>query len=100
MRILFIGMAESIHVLRWLNQLQDERWDLHLFPSTLNPPLPDLRNITLHDVAFSRPGYEIKRLSRFVKIDGIYWSRLKRLWNLPRGGAIGRRIMRRVKPPW
>jgi glycosyltransferase involved in cell wall biosynthesis len=33
MKILFVAMAESIHTVRWLNQLKNEGWELFLFPS-------------------------------------------------------------------
>jgi glycosyltransferase involved in cell wall biosynthesis len=33
MKILFVAMAESIHTVRWVNQLKNEGWDLFLFPS-------------------------------------------------------------------
>jgi hypothetical protein len=34
MRILVVAMADSIHTARWLNQVADQGWDIHLFPST------------------------------------------------------------------
>src|SRR4051812_42636665 len=33
MRILFVALSDSIHVARWIGQLGDQGWDLHLFPS-------------------------------------------------------------------
>ncbi len=49
MRILFIAMAGSIHTARWINQIVDQGWDLHLFPSERSTIHPELRNISIHD---------------------------------------------------
>ena len=49
MRILFVAMANSIHTARWINQLADQGWDIHLFPVEDKGIHPDLRNLTTHD---------------------------------------------------
>ncbi len=49
MRILIVAMADSIHTALFLNQIADEGWDIHLFPSTDSTISPDLRNLTIHD---------------------------------------------------
>src|SRR5579859_7582319 len=50
LRILVVGMANSIHLARYLSQIQHTGWDIHLFNS--NPIWgachADLRNVTLH----------------------------------------------------
>jgi glycosyltransferase involved in cell wall biosynthesis len=33
MKILFVAMAESIHTARWINQINDQGWNIYLFPS-------------------------------------------------------------------
>ncbi len=33
LRILFVAMAESVHTARWITQIGDQGWDIHLFPS-------------------------------------------------------------------
>lgn len=48
MRILFVAMSQSIHTARWINQIADEGWDIHLFPSWDLTLHPKLRNITVH----------------------------------------------------
>jgi glycosyltransferase involved in cell wall biosynthesis len=35
MRILFVAIPDSIHTARWINQISDQGWDIHLVPSTL-----------------------------------------------------------------
>ena len=47
-KILFVAMQMSIHTARWINQIADEGWDLHLFPVNYLPVHHDLKNITIH----------------------------------------------------
>lgn len=53
MKILFVAMSQSIHTARWINQIADEKWDIHLFPSWELLIHPQIRNITIH-------GFKIK----------------------------------------
>jgi glycosyltransferase involved in cell wall biosynthesis len=47
-------MSDSIHVARWLSQLYDEKWDLHLFSSTDNVTIhPDLKYLTIYQAFYS-----------------------------------------------
>jgi glycosyltransferase involved in cell wall biosynthesis len=46
LKILFVGMAESIHLARWVNQLDGTDWERYLFPVNSIRPHADLRNIT------------------------------------------------------
>src|SRR2546421_1732090 len=48
MRILFVAIGESVHTARWLSQIADEGWDLHIFPVEVGLPHPDYRNVTIH----------------------------------------------------
>jgi len=34
LKILFVAFSDSIHTARWIAQLEQERWDIHLFPSS------------------------------------------------------------------
>lgn len=53
MKILFVAMAESIHTARWLNQVTDQGWEIHLFSSHDNVlPHPGIKNITIHQTLF------------------------------------------------
>ena len=47
-RILFVCMQNSPHAGRWINNLADRGWDLHLFPLDHQPVLPTLRGVTVH----------------------------------------------------
>jgi glycosyltransferase involved in cell wall biosynthesis len=48
MRILFVSYGSSVHTARWISQLVDEKWDLHLFPIDEYYLHPDLRDVTIH----------------------------------------------------
>jgi len=60
MRILFVANAYSIHTARWINQLDESGYEIHLYDCMKGAGLypdflhPDLRNVTLHNVAVRR----------------------------------------------
>jgi glycosyltransferase involved in cell wall biosynthesis len=47
-RILFVAMADSIHTVRWIGQLNEQDWDLHLFPCEDGTIHPRLTGVTVH----------------------------------------------------
>lgn len=47
-RILFVAMQMSSHTARWINQLSDHDFEIHLFPVNYLPIHPELRNVTVH----------------------------------------------------
>ena len=47
MRILFVGMSDSIHIARWISQVVDQDWEIYLFPSYGTNPRPEFRQITI-----------------------------------------------------
>jgi len=51
-KILFIAMTESIHTARWINELQNTGWDIHVFPSAMWKIHPGLKNVTAHGFGF------------------------------------------------
>ena len=56
MRILFVAMVDSIHTVRWVNQIADQGWDIHLFPSIAAVPHSGFEKLTIHDCVFRPPG--------------------------------------------
>jgi hypothetical protein len=84
LRILFVAMANSIHTARWIAQVADQGWDLHLF-SSIDSGLvhPDLRNITIHHSFYGR---EADR-SPTVRSRGLPFP-TERLANYARRGMI------------
>jgi len=49
MRILFVANVWSIHTARWINQLNNIGWDLHIFPTRDLIINPILKDVTVHD---------------------------------------------------
>jgi hypothetical protein len=47
-RILFVAMQSSVHVARWIRQLEGLNWDLHLFPVNSALPHDELAGVTIH----------------------------------------------------
>lgn len=67
MRILIIAMTDSIHTARWISQIADQEWDIHLFPSIDSGILhPELREITAYV-----PVYGKRNCDKSVKIKGL-----------------------------
>lgn len=84
-RILLVAMANSVHTARWIGQLGDEGWDVHLFPVSARPAHVDLRHVTIYPAARRwRP-----ELDRSVRQRGVPWP-------LPRGWAWLERVLERV----
>ncbi len=55
MRILFVSRIENVHTSRWIAQLSELGWDLHLFPATPGVPRTDFKNVTIYNISSSRP---------------------------------------------
>lgn len=67
MRILIVAMTDSVHTARWISQIADQGWDIHLFPSVDSGLLhPELRGVTAYV-----PVYGKKNCDRSVKIKGL-----------------------------
>jgi hypothetical protein len=70
-RLLVVAMAESIHTAKWLNQIADEGWDIHLFSYEHHGSAHEsLRNITVHYSVYGRQ----KNRQNGVRFRGIYIS--------------------------
>jgi len=51
MKILIVGMVNSIHTARWVSQFSNQGWNIHLFPSyESNEIHPDFQNVTIYQV--------------------------------------------------
>ncbi|WP_413206104.1 glycosyltransferase family 4 protein [Rhodospirillum sp. A1_3_36] len=58
MKILFVGPATSLHMVRWINQLEGAGFDVHIFPVEPTPLHPKFRNVTLHHAVFNRRPFD------------------------------------------
>lgn len=65
MRILFVGMAESVHVVRWVSQLQDTSWQRFLFPVNDPKPHAGLKDLTLINQG-EIPGFPSNRSLHYI----------------------------------
>ena len=54
MKILFVAQAVSPHTARWINLLQGQGWDIHLFDMLGSFPHAELRGITEYSLLFPR----------------------------------------------
>lgn len=50
MRILFAAMGQSVHSARWIDQISNEGWDIHLFDFLEAGVCPEMPNITSYTV--------------------------------------------------
>lgn len=49
MKLLIVAMPDSIHTARWVSQVADLGWEIHLFSSNnCGVTCPELRNVTVH----------------------------------------------------
>lgn len=54
MKILFIAFPFSIHTTRWINQITDQNWDIHLYSSLpYSNPHKNLTNVTFHEYSYT-----------------------------------------------
>ena len=90
MRILYVAMANSIHLARFLRQVDHLGWDLHLFNSTpeWGPAHPALCNVTLHGCRF----WPLPEVHESVRVSGFWPFR-------QRGTSVARILTQRFLKP-
>jgi len=104
MRILLVAMSDSIHAARWISQIADQEWDVHLFPSIdCGIVHPEMKNISVYNSFYGKcdgvdrsvhlHGFPV--FSRFVAFGGIRF--LKEIWPDYRVSQL-ERIIARIKP--
>ncbi|HJP95008.1 MAG TPA: glycosyltransferase [Pyrinomonadaceae bacterium] len=86
LRILFVARPYSVHTARWINQVADCGWDLHLFPASEDPLHADCRNLTT---------YYTQRDPRSRNHQSV---RTRVLWPLPVAGYQAQRLAERLLP--
>ena len=64
LRILFVAQAVSIHTARWISQVNDQGWDLHLFDMLGSFPHAELGGVTEYSLLFPRRIPAAARCSR------------------------------------
>lgn len=102
MRILFVAMADSIHTVRWIRQLKEQDWDLHLFPCEDGTIHPSLTGVTVHPL-LREPTHKVDPELRQT---GLRWpfrrgrtriTQLLRSRLLTRAAMLGR-LVKRLRP--
>lgn len=95
--IFFVGMADSIHVVRWLEQLQVEGYSLILFPSydvgSIHSDLPD-------NVKLCIPFYWLYKRLKSIGKANYYWRinrLLTKLQKRIRTDYYSRRLSKKIK---
>ena len=84
-RILLVAMSNSIHTARWISQISDRGWDIHLFPS-IDCGVdfhPEIRNATLYHSRFrtrksAESGSRFRGVSFPRRISNVYRQRVRR----------------------
>lgn len=94
MRILFTGLSSSIHLVRWIEQIQDQGWDIHVFPTPFFRIHPELRDVTVHDI--DEP--DLATAHRSVRICDRFHSVWGWNWPLPVGRRRASALAARLSP--
>lgn len=76
MRILFVAMPGSIHAARWIRQLRDEDWDIHLYGAAPSAVHPAFEGVTVHSFSRHRPA----GLSETTRLHGV-WPLARGAWH-------------------
>lgn len=72
MRLLFVALARSIHTVRWLSQLKDTGWDLHLFPAEDQRRVhPALGGVTVHHSVYAPQPEAGALAAQGVRFEGL-----------------------------
>ena len=98
MKLLIVAFSNSIHTARWLSQIADCGWDVHLFPSDESSEChPELRGVTVHYSFYKRQANNLNRyrgvyvgwtlMYRFLKSNRQMARALRRIlgiiWKMP-----------------
>jgi hypothetical protein len=88
MRILLVAMSDSIHTARWISQIADQGWDIHLFPSIdWGLVHPEIKNITVYHSLYGKS----KNVDRSVDLRGFpVFTKI--------GAFIGIRVVKAIWP--
>ena len=90
MKILIVALSESIHTARWIAQIADQGWEIHLFPSIdWRMAHPDLKNVTIHHSVYGKQ----ESSDQSVKFCGVpVYSKY--------GVALGRCLIKKYFPDY
>jgi hypothetical protein len=74
LKLLIVGMSESVHARRWISQIANLGWDIRFFAlDDISEPHPDLRSIVVYSRASFRSKHQAKGSSgMLICLDPIY----------------------------
>jgi glycosyltransferase involved in cell wall biosynthesis len=103
MRILFVALTGSAHTARWISQLRDTNWDIHLFDPNYGLLHPDLTRMTIHTgwrKEVVPAGAMVRYRWPFTRGRFFMQRRFPRLWRLivPEGATMLPRLIERLQP--
>jgi len=77
MKLLIVAMPFSVHTARWIAQINNLGWDIHLFTSIRSPLHPEIKDITLwYDIYGGKHHYDDGNI-KLRKSINIYSKKLK-----------------------
>ena len=99
-----VAMSNSIHTVRWIDQIVDQNWRIHLFPSIdCGTVHPKLRDVVVHHSVYGKKGTKNKNTENlgvpvfFDSAAAVVRSVIKRL--VPNYRAIQlKRLVDRIEP--
>jgi hypothetical protein len=83
MKILFVGMIDSVHVAHWISQIEDQGWEVYLFPVESSKPCPEFRNVSILGTRFFRPEYLDKSV-HYIRWTSLSFYMDRLIWFLTR----------------
>lgn len=104
MRILFVALLGSIHTARWLRQLEDTGWDIHVVDALDSNINTQLSNVTIHAGTYKQtlPTQRLRLLYRWPFPRGRYFlnRHYPTLWKKIMPDAVGRLsiVIKKLKP--
>lgn len=85
MKLLFVAGAYTTHTSRWIKQLSETRWDIHVFDPQNKLIHPELKNVTLH-TGWKKPsapeGTMVRYRWPFLKGRHVVQRYMPRFWRL------------------
>lgn len=75
-KLLIIAMAPSVHVGRWIQQINDQGWEIHLFdPSDTEPNLyhPKIQNVTIYHSVYQKRLENVRQRGVYIPLIPGFW---------------------------
>ena len=75
-RLLIVAMAPSVHVGRWIQQINNQGWEIHLFdPADTEPQLyhPKIQNVTVYHSVYQKRLANIRQRGVYIPMIPGFW---------------------------